>query len=143
MYTDPAYRRRGIARRLMEKMVEWLIGQGFCEVSLNASDFGRPLYEQLGFRPTNEMRLALRNASRDAPGMCCATQAASIETGDFSSHSVESLIVRMNVRQASKGRRGKHSQVSGGGIRALPDTIHSRWFLRDSTVGREPGETNR
>jgi len=102
MYTDPAYRRRGIARRLMETMVEWLIAQGFCEVSLHASDFGRPLYEQLGFRPTNEMRLALRNASRDAPGTCCATQAASIETADFSSHSVESLIVRVNVRQASK-----------------------------------------
>jgi hypothetical protein len=28
-------------------------------VSLHASDFGRPLYESLGFRPTNEMRLKL------------------------------------------------------------------------------------
>jgi len=48
MYTHPAYRRRGIARQLMTTMIDWLIAQGFCEVSLHASDFGRPLYEQLG-----------------------------------------------------------------------------------------------
>jgi len=28
-------------------------------ISLHASPFGRPLYESLGFEPTNEMRLHL------------------------------------------------------------------------------------
>jgi GNAT superfamily N-acetyltransferase len=57
MYTEPAYRRRGIARRLVETMIEWCRAEGFRAVALHASQQGRPLYESLGFRPTNEMRL--------------------------------------------------------------------------------------
>jgi len=60
MYTEPAYRRKGVARALMEIMIDWCRGQGFGSVLLHASDEGRPLYEQLGFTPTNEMRLMLR-----------------------------------------------------------------------------------
>jgi GNAT superfamily N-acetyltransferase len=57
MYTEPAYRRQGIARRLVETMIEWCRAEGFRAVGLHASQQGRPLYESLGFRPTNEMRL--------------------------------------------------------------------------------------
>jgi GNAT superfamily N-acetyltransferase len=57
MYTEPEYRRRGIARRLMNTMLAWLREQGFASVALHASLEGRPLYESLGFQPTNEMRL--------------------------------------------------------------------------------------
>ena len=60
VYTEPAYRRRGLARRLMEAMLEWLRQQGYGTVSLHASDYGRSLYESLGFIATNEMRLQLR-----------------------------------------------------------------------------------
>jgi GNAT superfamily N-acetyltransferase len=60
MYTDPDYRRRGIARELMKTMIEWCRKEGFDSVSLHASEHGRPLYEALGFEPTNEMRLKLR-----------------------------------------------------------------------------------
>ena len=60
VYTERDRRRRGIARRLMEHMVEWCREEGFTEVSLHASDDGRPLYESMGFRPTNELRLRLR-----------------------------------------------------------------------------------
>jgi GNAT superfamily N-acetyltransferase len=59
MYTEPEYRRRGLARRLMETMIGWCREQGFVFVALHASDDGRPLYELLGFTPTNEMRLML------------------------------------------------------------------------------------
>jgi GNAT superfamily N-acetyltransferase len=59
MYTEPEYRRRGLARRLMEKMIAWCREQGYKTVSLHASDEGRPLYESLGFKPTNELRLTL------------------------------------------------------------------------------------
>jgi GNAT superfamily N-acetyltransferase len=65
MYTDLEYRRRGLARRLMELMIEWCRKEGFASVSLHASDAGRPLYELLGFVPTNEMRLTLPG---DVPG---------------------------------------------------------------------------
>jgi GNAT superfamily N-acetyltransferase len=60
MYTEPEFRRRGIARRLMEIMIEWCRAEGFSSVSLHASNEGRPLYEAIGFKATNEMRLNLR-----------------------------------------------------------------------------------
>ena len=59
MYVEPAYRRRGIARRLMETMISWCREEGYVNVSLHASQEGRALYESMGFVPTNEMRLEL------------------------------------------------------------------------------------
>ena len=59
MYVERAYRRRGIARSLMEAMIDWCRREEFAYVGLHASDEGRPLYEKLGFRPTNELRLEL------------------------------------------------------------------------------------
>lgn len=59
MYTEPEFRRRGFGRKLMERMIAWCRAQGYKTVSLHASDAGRPLYESLGFRPTNEFRLTL------------------------------------------------------------------------------------
>jgi hypothetical protein len=40
-------------------MIAWCREQGYKTVALHASDEGRPLYESLGFQPTNEMRLHL------------------------------------------------------------------------------------
>lgn len=60
LYTDPAYRRRGLARQLMETMIAWCKRHRFARVTLHASDDGRHLYESLGFEPTNEMSLQLR-----------------------------------------------------------------------------------
>ena len=60
MYTDPPFRRQGIARRLMQTMIDWCRKEGFVHVTLHASDKGRPLYDSLGFEVTNEMRLNLR-----------------------------------------------------------------------------------
>jgi GNAT superfamily N-acetyltransferase len=59
VFTEPAYRRKGLARILMTEMVEWCRAQGFTVVSLHASDAGRPVYDGMGFLPTNEMRLRL------------------------------------------------------------------------------------
>ncbi len=60
VYTDPDYRRRGIARQVMEAIIAWCKQEGFAHVSLHASEHGRHLYETLGFEPSNEMRLNLR-----------------------------------------------------------------------------------
>ena len=57
VYTEPEYRRQGLAREIMLRIIQWLKEDGFRSVFLHASDDGRPLYEKLGFAPTNEMRL--------------------------------------------------------------------------------------
>ncbi len=59
VYTAPAHRRRGLARRLVETILGRCSERGITVVILHASDVGRPLYEALGFRQTNEMRLTL------------------------------------------------------------------------------------
>jgi GNAT superfamily N-acetyltransferase len=59
MYTEPSFRRRGLARRLMEAMIVWCREVELTSVFLHASDEGRPLYASLGFTPTNEMRVDL------------------------------------------------------------------------------------
>ena len=56
VYTDPEYRRQGLARRLTETAIEWCRANGIATVILHASDEGRELYRSLGFEPTNEMR---------------------------------------------------------------------------------------
>ncbi len=60
VYTEPEFRRRGLARRLMRVMIAWCRQEGFRVVYLHASEEGRPLYASLGFAPTNEMRLHLK-----------------------------------------------------------------------------------
>ena len=59
VYTEPDFRRRGLARRLMERIVAWCRESGCRAVLLHATEQGRPLYESLGFRSSNEMRLEL------------------------------------------------------------------------------------
>ncbi len=59
MFTDPEHRRRGLARRLVQTIVEWCRKEGMRFLYLHASDDGRPLYESMGFKSTNEMRLVL------------------------------------------------------------------------------------
>lgn len=55
--TEPDYRRRGIARRMMQTILRWLEEQGIHRVTLHATVQGRPLYDQLGFVTGNEMCL--------------------------------------------------------------------------------------
>ena len=57
VYTEPAWRRRGLAALLMRHILEFTRANGIHRVLLHASDDGRPLYESLGFVPTTEMRL--------------------------------------------------------------------------------------
>ena len=60
VYTEPEYRRRGLARRLVETAIAWCRAEGFPSIDLHASDQGHPLYAALGFEPTNEMRLTFK-----------------------------------------------------------------------------------
>ena len=57
--TIPAYRRTGIARRVMQAILHWLSEQGIRRVTLYATEMGRPLYQELGFAAGNEMVLRM------------------------------------------------------------------------------------
>lgn len=56
VFTERAWRRRGLAKMLMEQVIDGARAAGVSHLVLHASAEGRPLYEALGFRPTNEMR---------------------------------------------------------------------------------------
>jgi len=52
VYTEPAHRRRGLARLVMETIHDWCRENGIGLVGLNASQQGRTLYEAMGYQPT-------------------------------------------------------------------------------------------
>ena len=56
VYVDRAWRRRGLANMLMRHVMAFAEAEGVESLVLHASREGRPLYEQLGFAATNEMR---------------------------------------------------------------------------------------
>jgi GNAT superfamily N-acetyltransferase len=56
VYTEPEWRRRGLAALLMKTIIDWTREQGIESVVLHSSDQGRGVYERLGFVPTSEMR---------------------------------------------------------------------------------------
>ena len=64
VFTERAWRRRGIAELLMQHVIDWSRRNGVAQLVLHASDDGRRLYERLGFEPTNEMRF-----TGDLPGI--------------------------------------------------------------------------
>lgn len=60
VYTEPAYRGRGLAKHLMQSVLDFCETRHLSVITLHASQFGRPMYEQMGFTQTNEMRLVRR-----------------------------------------------------------------------------------
>jgi GNAT superfamily N-acetyltransferase len=67
VYTETAWRRRGVARQLMASVLQWARDDGVESLVLHASPDGRPLYEQLGFVATNEMRFMGELGGADLP----------------------------------------------------------------------------
>jgi GNAT superfamily N-acetyltransferase len=60
VFVQHGYRRRGLARALLELCVAEARRRNIRVVSLHASREGAPLYEQLGFKASNEMLLRTR-----------------------------------------------------------------------------------
>ena len=54
VYTDPAMRRQGIAYRMVSMLIESAWNRGATEISLDATEAGRPLYRKLGFTDSGE-----------------------------------------------------------------------------------------
>jgi GNAT superfamily N-acetyltransferase len=59
MYTEEAFRRKGVGKAVLRSAVEWGRVHRYERVVLHASKRGRPLYEAFGFEPSTEMRLKL------------------------------------------------------------------------------------
>ena len=58
MYTAPAYRRQGIAFHTLDLLVKDIRKQGVSQITLEATEMGRPLYEKYGFiKMVDEMEL--------------------------------------------------------------------------------------
>ena len=60
VFTDPAHRNQGLARRLMEAIHEWCRAEEIERVVLNASTFGKPLYDSMGYVVANEPMMRIR-----------------------------------------------------------------------------------
>ncbi|MCR4579138.1 MAG: GNAT family N-acetyltransferase [Treponema sp.] len=54
VYTHPDYRKKGIASKMVKLLIEEARNYGASEISLDASDMGRPVYEKLGFKASCE-----------------------------------------------------------------------------------------
>ena len=59
MYTEPDFRRRGVASMVVREAIEWCRKNKYERLMLHASEMGRRVYSQLGFKRTWEMRLDL------------------------------------------------------------------------------------
>jgi RimJ/RimL family protein N-acetyltransferase len=68
VWTEPAHRRRGLATRVVGAILDGCRELGITRITLHASDEGRRIYERLGFRQTNEMRLDAAGSGPGAPG---------------------------------------------------------------------------
>lgn len=53
VYTRADYRRRGISKKMVEILIDEAKENGVTEISLDATEIGRPLYESLGFKASD------------------------------------------------------------------------------------------
>ena len=61
MYTNPDYRRKGIALKTLDLLISETVDKGITFISLEATDMGWPLYEKYGFVKMNdEMDLPIK-----------------------------------------------------------------------------------
>jgi GNAT superfamily N-acetyltransferase len=62
VYVIPHARRRGIARALMDHVMEYARAAMLIRLTLHPSDEARPMYAALGFEPLDEMGLRLSDS---------------------------------------------------------------------------------
>ena len=54
VYTNKNYRRQGIAKQMLAQLIAEAKNKGVTEISLDATESGRPLYKSLGFKENKE-----------------------------------------------------------------------------------------
>ena len=60
VYTEPAHRRRGLARQVMTILLDASREMGLDVIELHATDDGYPLYRSLGFEDDSSTHVAMR-----------------------------------------------------------------------------------
>ncbi len=60
VYTSKTYRRQGIAGKMMDILIEEAWKNGATEISLDATEAGRPLYEACGFTASDECMVLVK-----------------------------------------------------------------------------------
>jgi ribosomal protein S18 acetylase RimI-like enzyme len=60
LVTLPSYQRQGIANRILKEIIKSMQEMGIHTLSLHATEVGKPLYQKLGFKDSNEMRCTLK-----------------------------------------------------------------------------------
>jgi len=58
--TYPEYRRKGIATKVLDKLIEEAKAVGVSHIDLSATDDGKYLYEKIGFKKSNYIAMGLR-----------------------------------------------------------------------------------
>ena len=61
VYTNVSHRRQGIAKKMMQMLINDAKAKGATEISLDATEQGRPLYESMGFAASDENMVLLLN----------------------------------------------------------------------------------
>ncbi len=64
MYTERASRGQGVASRIVREAVNWTRKNGYPSLRLHASEMGRGVYSNLGFRRSWEMKMEFRRQTR-------------------------------------------------------------------------------
>ena len=57
VFVEPDYRKRGIAKEIMRRLMDEARKRGIGRLDLHATEAGRPLYEKLGFEPPDHVWL--------------------------------------------------------------------------------------
>lgn len=60
MFTEPRFRRKGVASRILKEAIQWSRRNNHRRILLHASKKGRAIYRKYGFTRTWEMRLELK-----------------------------------------------------------------------------------
>ncbi len=145
--THPEYRRRGLARRLMEHSIEYLEREGVPWIKLDATDMGRPLYALLGF----EDECAVERWARPPAGcegvelVPAADLPFELDAEAFGAR--RAVLLRLLACSGevtthregyAMGRAGSKAAYFGPSVARAPETARDllRWFL-----ARHGGET--
>jgi GNAT superfamily N-acetyltransferase len=67
MFTEPAFRGRGLAKRIVRAATTWAKEEGYTRFTLHASPMGRPVYQALGWEVSSEMKIDPRTGSKRKP----------------------------------------------------------------------------
>ena len=59
MYTEPGFRRKGLASLIVKEAVKWARSRGYDRMTLHASRMGRGVYAKLGWKRAWEMQVDL------------------------------------------------------------------------------------